>query len=864
MAVGAGLLWATMSVLTGVVGSVVLLVLVRTFAGIGRVTNEVIHPSLLTDWYQGRDHPRVFFVHRLANPLSAISGLAAGGIAATLGWQWAFVLLALPTLVLLVAALRLREPTRGATLDPERAADAAAGPRVRFGDARRELFAITTLRRLWLSSFLLGMGAISITLLLSLFYERVYGFGPVGRGAVQFVYGAGTVAGLIIGAVAADRAVARDRMPVLATITGLSGLVFGGGLALMVASPWPALSIVAVFVLAIGTGSFQPAYFPLVGRVSPPYARSQAYAWAVTFVAGGALVAVGLFELGDQRGYRLALGVLAAIVTIAGLIATTARAHVARDVDRADRALAIAAELRATTAGAGDKALTIRGLEVAYGPVQVLFGVDLDVRAGEIVALLGTNGAGKSTLLRAISGVVPARAGAVVVAGEDVTHADPGRIARSGVAHLPGGAAVFPGLTVREHVRLVAAVHDADADSATIASALELFPVLRDRSDTRAGQLSGGEQQMLGIALALVGRPRLLLIDELSLGLAPAVIADLLDVIRRVRDEGTAVLLVEQSVDVALEVADRAYFLERGQIRFEGPARDLRDRTDLLRSVFLDRGARTAAPPAAAPAGATAALEVAGVTVRFGGITAVDSVSLAVAPSEVVGLIGPNGAGKTTLFDVVSGFVRPAAGRVHLRGEDVTPLAPHVRAARGLGRSFQDARLVPSLTVAENIAIALDRRLPWHDHLASVLALPAAVELEQEVAWSVADIVELTGLGDYRLRPVAELSTGTRRIVDVAMAIAHAPSVMLLDEPSAGIAQREVEQLGPLLLRIREETGCALVVIEHDVALVTAIADRLVALHLGRVLADGPPQDVLADPQVVASYLGRALSGAAT
>jgi len=205
---------------------------------------------------------------------------------------------------------------------------------------------------------------------------------------------------------------------------------------------------------------------------------------------------------------------------------------------------------------------------------------------------------------------------------------------------------------------------------------------------------------------------------------------------------------------------------------------------------------------------------------------------------------------------VLSGFVTPSQGRVILGGFDVTTLPPDARARMGLGRSFQDARIFPSLTVAENLAHALERHLPIRDHAAAALGLPAMRAQEDDIAWAVADLVELVGLQAFRDKFVSELSTGSRRVVDIAMAMAHDPAVLILDEPSSGIAQRETEALGPLLTHIRDETGCAMLVIEHDMPLIAAVSDRMLALEQGRVIAEGTPQEVLDDPLVIASYLG--------
>ncbi|MCU1693130.1 MAG: transporter related [Frankiales bacterium] len=514
-----------------------------------------------------------------------------------------------------------------------------------------------------------------------------------------------------------------------------------------------------------------------------------------------------------------------------------------------------------------DAVLVCRGVDVKYESVQVLFGVDVEVRRGEVLALLGTNGAGKSTLLKAVSGLVRPSAGTITFQGRDVTTLDAVGMARLRVVQVPGGKGVFPTLTVAEHLTAASWLLTKDPDlPRRREEVLERFPRLRERIDQLAGDLSGGEQQQLALSMAFLAKPELLIIDELSLGLAPAIVGQLLELVREINAGGTAVVLVEQSVSVALTVADRAYFMEKGEVRFEGPTAELLERDDIVRSVFLS-GASAPAPRRRRPVAAQVrveraadrrpvVLEVEGLGVSFGGIQAVQDVSFSLREGEILGLIGPNGAGKTTVFDLVSGFVTPTSGGVRLLGEDVTGWSPDKRARLGLGRSFQDARIFPSLTVAENIALSLERHLAVRDHVAASLGLPEVREVEEDVAWSVADLVELMSLGAFRDKYVGELSTGSRRVVDLAMAIAHDPSVLVLDEPSSGIAQAETEALGPLLRRIRDETGCGMLVIEHDMPLITGLSDRLLALELGRVLASGTPAEVVSDPRVVSSYLG--------
>ena len=857
--IGAGV-WGGMTIATAVSPAAAVLTAARMGAGIGRVVNEPVHASLLTDYYPARTHPRVFAFHRLANPIGVGSGLVIGFLGSLWDWRLVFVALAVPTFLLLPALFRLREPIRGESVDADLAAKAAATGSIPFGEARRQLFAIRTLRRVWVAFPVLGIAVISMGQLVTLFFERVYDYGPMGRGVIAFLSGIGIVVGLFIGQALATRALTTGRPERLATYDGLAIAGIGVGLVGMVVSPYSWLSAVFNLLIGIAVGAYQPCYYTLVGVVSPARVRAQAYAWAILYLGGGALLAPTLADLGEDSGYRLALGILAATLIGGGLVVCTAAGSVRRDAEQALATLATAAELDAQLRDTGDRALlTVRGLDVAYDGVQVLFGVDVEIREGEIVALLGTNGAGKSTLLNAISGLADPVGGAIFYAGRDITHADAVQTANLGIVQMPGGKATFPTLTVAEHFRLAGWLHT--DDEARLAAAtedvLQRFPRLRERWDTAAGSMSGGEQQQLALGMAFLARPRLLLIDELSLGLAPGVVATLLDMVRAIHAQGTTVVVVEQSVNVALTLAERAYFLEKGQVRFSGPTADLLGRDDVLRSVFLAGavGSDASEERPGVELG-DVALESRAVSVAFGGLTAVMDVDLSVRSGEVVGLIGANGAGKTTLFDLLSGHLEPSGGRVLLAGRDVTSWSPDRRARAGLGRSFQDARIFGSLTVAENLAVALERHLEVRSYIASGLFLPDARAVEDDVAYSVDDLLDLLGLGAYRDKQVRELSTGSRRIVDLGMALAHDPTVLLLDEPSSGIAQRETEALGPLLLKLRDDTGCALLVIEHDMPLLASVCDRLVALELGQVIAEGLPQQVLTDERVVASYLG--------
>ena len=458
--------------------------------------------------------------------------------------------------------------------------------------------------------------------------------------------------------------------------------------------------------------------------------------------------------------------------------------------------------------------------------------------------------------------MTPASNGAIYFDGEDITFLPAADHANRGVVVVPGGKGVFPSLTVEENLRLAAwrlDMTDAEKDE-RMAAVLERFPVLRERSGALAGALSGGQQQKLTLGQAFLARPKLLMIDELSLGLAPVVVDQLLDVVRAFRDAGTTVVLVEQSVNVALTVADRAVFMEKGEVRFSGPAEELLERPDVLRSVFLAGagvGSRLRTrQPSHWDDEREVVLDVRGVTKAFGGIAAVSEVDLQLRDGEILGLIGPNGAGKTTLFDLISGYTPLDHGSVELLGTDITDLTPDARARLGLQRSFQDARLFPALTVEENLLYALDRHLSVRNPAVGALRLPAARRAEARLRKRAERIIMLLHLEPFRDKFVRELSTGSRRLVDLGCILATDPQVLLLDEPSSGVAQKETEELGPLLMRIKTETACSILVIEHDMNLIAGLSDELVALDLGRVIVRGPAPEVLAHPDVVSSYLG--------
>ena len=867
---------------TGLAGSVLLLALIRIGNGVGVLVNDPIHRSLLSDYYPPEARPTVFATHANAVRYGSIVGAGlAGAIAFAFGWRAAFMVLIIPIVVVAIIAIRLPEVHRGHSDDADTAAAAAAEKPFPFARSVRILWNVATLRRQYIAWLFIGAAFLPLAGYIPILYDEEFGLNELQIGLLVAVGSAVALVGVQLSGRMTRKAFERG-LGEPAKIAGLSLVAVGPTMVIIAIAPNLAIAVVGVLLAYFVGGFFAPPFYTVQSLASPARTRSLSFGFAALFLVIG-LDFFGVFFGGvADDSIRTGVALLGPFWIIGGLILYSAHSLVANDAMRALSIMTTTAQLREERLAAGERSLLVcRNVDVSYGQTQVLFGVNFDVKEGEVVALLGTNGAGKSTLLKAVSGSIEIQGGAIFYDGDDMTGLGAAQVTAAGVALVPGGKGVFPGLTVEENFALAGWL--LRRDDAYIAGALEesmsYFPILRERWDQKAGNLSGGEQQMLTIAMAMLAQPKLLMIDELSLGLAPIVVEMLLEVVRRISERGVTVVLVEQSVNVALTLAQRAVFMEKGEIRFDGPTGELLERPDILRSVFLegaavavdarteglsddaegmavvervpyvlpmDRKGRVAAP----------LLSIRDLSVSFGGIKAVNGVDLDLWDGQIVGLIGPNGAGKTTIFDLVCGLLATDSGKIVLAGTDISALSADARGRRGLGRSFQDARLFPSMTVRETIAVALERHLPVKDPLAAVFASPATKAAEKYVDEQVDRLIELMRLTAFANKFIFELSTGSRRIVDLACTLAHEPTVLLLDEPSSGIAQRETEALGPLLFDIRDETGSALIVIEHDMPLITAISDEIVALELGAVVLRGTPDEVVNDPRVVAAYLG--------
>ena len=449
--------------------------------------------------------------------------------------------------------------------------------------------------------------------------------------------------GLAVGAVIATRLANRD-VSLVFRMLAVASLIAAGFAVLFALAPTVPIAFIGNAGIDASLAVVGPGVLASLSLAIPARVRAVGFSIGALFVLPGLLVLPVVGAIGDAVGFHYGLLMLVPLFVVGGLIVASAGSLIGRDIRNVWTSMRTRAEMLADRRAGKLPLLAVRDLTAGYDGVVVLDRVEVEIGEGEIVALLGTNGAGKSTLLRAIGGVVEADHGAIVFDGRDITHLPPDEIARLGVAQVPGGEGIFPSLTVEENLRAASwqGRRQGRRDAELIEEALTRFPVLASRRAERAGNLSGGQQQMLGLAMALLTRPKLFLIDELSLGLSPLVVEELLGAIQSMRSSGTAILLVEQSMNVAVSVADRVYVMDSGKVRFAGPASELTAHPELLWSVYIKKAADSVPAEAVDAAGATgapshSALEVRGVSLRFGGNAALDDVHLNADAGEIVG-----------------------------------------------------------------------------------------------------------------------------------------------------------------------------------------------------------------------------------
>ncbi len=599
-------IFCAFSVGTGLSFTLWVLVLMRCGAGIGVATVGPTHNSLLADWYPINARPRVYAFHYSALALGALFGpVLAGTLASAFSWRAPFFAFAVPGVILILCGLRLREPSRGIQ---ERVAMGVTDareteePPPSFSEGWRMTWKIESLRRIFCAVPFLAASLIGFSSLASILYQSEFHLNVAERGWVAAAAEPLQLVGLVIGARVGSRLIERDPGLIIRFLAVVAA-VCAGLLAVFAIVPVLWVTIVANMAVTASLAAIGAGIYSSLSLAIPPRSRSLGFSMAAIWVIPGLIVLPIIGALSDALGVHVGMLALVPVFLVGGLILSTAGRVLDRDIAQVRTVAAARAEVLDARRRGLVELLLVKDLCVAYGQIQVLFGVSLEIAEGEIVALLGTNGAGKSTLLKAICGITEADKGAVILDGRDITHAPPNEIAALGVTEVPGGQGVFPSLTVAENLRVAGWLDRRTRHLAAerVSDVLAMFPVLATRLGDQAVNLSGGQQQMLALSMAFLARPRLLLVDELSLGLAPVVVEQLLPAIQLIAAKGTTVILVEQSVNLALTIAQRAYFMEKGEIRFSGPTRELLERPDVLRSVFVEGAASQRADATSTP-----------------------------------------------------------------------------------------------------------------------------------------------------------------------------------------------------------------------------------------------------------------------
>ena len=601
----ASIVFAAMVTLSGMAVNAFSFFWARFGVGIAKANTIPVHSSTIADTYPIGIRGRIGAIDKgMGRLIAVISPILVGGIAAIAngpgevdGWRWAYYLLGIPVAMAAIAAFFLKEPQRGRWEKEDVLGESFTEDDplpVSLDAAFSRLMRIRTVKSVVVGFSALGFGLFTAPVLENLWLEDEFGLESFERGAWATAAGIFTVLSLVYVGPKFDRLWRENPTRTLHMIGALIGFS-----AVFKPIQWAMPTVPLFIAFSIPTLVMLSTAFAMVGPVMQaivPYRlRGSGTALITLYIffiggTGGGLISFMFADAWGPRVTTLVLTIPSAV--IGGWIMYRSARHVRKDLSLNVQELFDEQDEQRRTAGDGEvPALQLNNIDFSYGPVQVLFDVAFEVRKGETLALLGTNGAGKSTILRVISGLGIPQRGVVRLGGRTVTYTSPQLRSRLGIQQLPGGNGVFPDMTVHQNLVMGAYIHRSDGDDVArrISSVLELFPDLERRQDQRAGSMSGGQQQMLALARVLLHEPEVLLIDELSLGLAPTVVHDLLDLVERLQERGQTIILVEQSLNVALSIADRAIFLEKGQVRFEGSAQELLERDDMARAVFLGR-----------------------------------------------------------------------------------------------------------------------------------------------------------------------------------------------------------------------------------------------------------------------------------
>ncbi len=586
---------------SGVATNIFLFFCARFGAGISQASTQTVHTSLTADSYPISLRGRISAGMGIASGTAgAISPVLVGAITTSVGglngWRWAFCLLSIPIVLVSVIAFGLREPPRGQfeKMDVlgEVIEDTQPVP-PSLEAAFERITRIRTIKTCLVAFCAIGFGLFTGPVLGNLFLKQHFHADAFRRGLIGTIGALGVLVALPFVGRYYDRLYRQDPARALRLV---GKVILPAAVLTPIQYFMPSIWLYAVFgvpsaVLLLTSFSM---IAPILQSVAPyrlrglTFAVSSIYVFFIGATGGAALSAILEGSLGPRTTILM---VTIPAILVGGLLIMRSANYIRNDLSLV--VLELQEELedhkRRLANPESNPILQLNAIDFSYGHVQVLFGLGFEVFPGEVLTLLGTNGSGKSTALRIAAGLATPSRGVVRLNGQTITYTSPEQRARLGVRLLPGGKGVFPEMTIAENLEMGGFVYRSDhADmQRRLDRVFDLFPMLAERKGLRADALSGGQQQMLALAIALLHDPKVLMIDELSLGLAPIVVQELLRVVERLKSEGVTLIIVEQSLNVAAAIADRAVFLEKGRVRFTGSMQELIERDDLARAVFL-------------------------------------------------------------------------------------------------------------------------------------------------------------------------------------------------------------------------------------------------------------------------------------
>ena len=601
----ASAVFSAMVFLSGFAVNAFMLFWTRFGAGVAKSNTIPVHSSLLADTYPIGVRGRIGgLTQSTGRAVAAISPIAVGTVAWVAGgdegWRWAFFLLGLPVAVFAVAAFRIPEPPRGqwekTSVLSQVITDPDPAP-ISVEAAFARLLRIQTVRAVLFAFVALGFVLFTIPVQSNLFLEDEFGLGTFGRGVATSVAGFAAAVVLPVVGLRFDRLYRRDPSLTLRLIGGLL-LPTAVLVPLQFAMPNEYLFVVVDVPRTVLSAAAFAMVGPVVWSIVPYRLRGLGSALITLFIflfgaVGGSLAAAFLV---DSYGVQTAVTVLALpAVSIGSIFLIRGSLSIKHDLSMvvAELTEELAEHDRRRIDPESTPALQASNIDFSYGAVQVLFDVSFEVAPGKTLALLGANGAGKSTALSVVTGLLTPERGEIRMHGRSITYTTPEQRSAMGVQMLPGGRGVFRELSIEDNLRIGAYKFRRDpADvQRRIDRVVEMFEQLEGRLGERAGDLSGGQQQMLALARVLMHDPEILIIDEMSLGLAPTIVQDLVAGLQRLREAGQTMIIVEQSLNLALSLADDAVFLEKGEVRHSGPATDVIERPELMHAVLFGAGA---------------------------------------------------------------------------------------------------------------------------------------------------------------------------------------------------------------------------------------------------------------------------------